>query len=311
MDISGNAGIDKGSIGENKGEIVVYQPDDITRLEVRVNEETVWLTQGQMAELFQTSPQNVTIHIRNIYDEGELQKNPTCKEYLQVKQEGSKIVRRRQKIYNLDVIISVGYRVKSIRGTQFRQWANGVLKAYLIKGYSINAQLLQISQDINKRLESHAITLAYHESVLKEHSKKIDFFIQSSLPPKQGIFFDGQIYDAYTFVAELVRKAATRIVLIDNYIDDTVLTILSKRADGVGATIYTGKISKQLQLDIDKHNAQYPLIEVRTFSKAHDRFLIIDDDVYLIGASIKDLGKKWFGFTWRENTDAEDMMRRV
>ena len=311
MDISGNAGIDKGSIGENKGEIVVYQPDDITRLEVRVNEETVWLTQGQMAELFQTSPQNVTIHIRNIYDEGELQKNPTCKEYLQVKQEGSKIVRRRQKIYNLDVIISVGYRVKSIRGTQFRQWANGVLKAHLIKGYSINAQLLQISQDINKRLESHAITLAYHESVLKEHSKKIDFFIQSSLPPKQGIFFDGQIYDAYTFVAELVRKAATRIVLIDNYIDDTVLTILSKRADGVGATIYTGKISKQLQLDIDKHNAQYPLIEVRTFSKAHDRFLIIDDDVYLIGASIKDLGKKWFGFTLMENTDAEDMMRRV
>ena len=311
MDISGNAGIDKGSIGENKGEIVVYQPDDITRLEVRVNEETVWLTQGQMAELFQTSPQNVTIHIRNIYDEGELQKNPTCKEYLQVKQEGSKIVRRRQKIYNLDVIISVGYRVKSIRGTQFRQWANGVLKAHLIKGYSINAQLLQISQDINKRLESHAITLADHESVLKEHSKKIDFFIQSSLPPKQGIFFDGQIYDAYTFVAELVRKAATRIVLIDNYIDDTVLTILSKRADGVGATIYTGKISKQLQLDIDKHNAQYPLIEVRTFSKAHDRFLIIDDDVYLIGASIKDLGKKWFGFTLMENTDAEDMMRRV
>ena len=301
----------KDSIPENTGEIVVYQPDEITRLEVRVNEETVWLTQGQMAELFQTSPQNITIHIRNIYDEGELQKNPTCKEYLQVKQEGSKIVRRRQKIYNLDVIISVGYRVKSIRGTQFRQWANGVLKAYLIKGYSINAQLLQISQDINKRLESHAITLAYHESVLKEHSKKIDFFIQSSLPPRQGIFFDGQIYDAYAFVAELVRKARRRIVLIDNYIDDTVLTMLSKRASEVEATIYTGKVSKQLQLDIDKHNAQYSLIEVRTFSKAHDRFLIIDDAVYLVGASIKDLGKKWFGFTLMENTDAEELMGRI
>ena len=311
MEISGNAGIDNGSIGENKGEIVVYQPDDITRLEVRINEETVWLTQGQMAELFQTSPQNVTIHIRNIYDEEELQKNPTCKEYLQVKQEGSKIVRRRQKIYNLDVIISVGYRVKSIRGTQFRQWANGVLKAHLIKGYSINAQLLQISQDINKRLESHAITLADHESVLKEHSKKIDFFIQSSLPPKQGIFFDGQIYDAYTFVTELIRKATRRIVLIDNYIDDTVLTMLSKRAPGVEATIYTGKISKQLQLDIDKHNAQYPPIVVRTFSKANDRFLIIDDTVYLVGASIKDLGKKWFGFTLMENTDAEELLGRI
>jgi len=264
-----------------------------------------------MAELFQTSPQNVTIHIRNIYDEGELQKNPTCKEYLQVKQEGSKIVRRRQKIYNLDVIISVGYRVKSIRGTQFRQWANGVLKAHLIKGYSINAQLLQISQDINKRLESHAITLADHESVLKEHSKKIDFFIQSSLPPKQGIFFDGQIYDAYAFVAELVRRAVRRIVLIDNYIDDTVLTLLSKRAPDVEATIYTGKVSKQLQLDIDKHNAQYPPITVRTFSKAHDRFLIIDDAVYLVGASIKDLGKKWFGFTLMENTDAEELLGRI
>ena len=311
MEISGNAGIDNGSIGENKGEIVVYQPDDITRLEVRINEETVWLTQGQMAELFQTSPQNVTIHIRNIYDEEELQKNPTCKEYLQVKQEGSKIVRRRQKIYNLDVIISVGYRVKSIRGTQFRQWANGVLKAHLIKGYSINAQLLQISQDINKRLESHAITLADHESVLKEHSKKIDFFIQSSLPPKQGIFFDGQIYDAYTFVTELIRKATRRIVLIDNYIDDTVLTMLSKRAPGVEATIYTGKISKQLQLDIDKHNAQYPPIVIRTFSKAHDRFLIIDDTVYLVGSSIKDLGKKWFGFTLMENTDAEELLGRI
>ena len=311
MEISGNAGIDNGSIGENKGEIVVYQPDDITRLEVRVNEETVWLTQGQMAELFQTSPQNVTIHIRNIYDEEELQKNPTCKEYLQVKQEGSKIVRRRQKIYNLDVIISVGYRVKSIRGTQFRQWANGVLKAHLIKGYSINAQLLQISQDINKRLESHAIILADHESVLKEHSKKIDFFIQSSLPPKQGIFFDGQIYDAYTFVTELIRKATRRIVLIDNYIDDTVLTMLSKRTPGVEATIYTGKISKQLRLDIDKHNAQYPPVEVRTFSKAHDRFLIIDDAVYLVGASIKDLGKKWFGFTLMENTDAGELIEKI
>ena len=311
MEIFGNAGIDKGSIVENKGEIVVYQPDEITRLEVRVNEETVWLTQGQMAELFQTSPQNVTIHIRNIYDEGELQKNPTCKEYLQVKQEGSKIVRRRQKIYNLDVIISVGYRVKSIRGTQFRQWANGVLKAHLIKGYSINAQLLQISQDINKRLESHAITLADHESVLKEHSKKIDFFIQSSLPPKQGIFFDGQIYDAYAFVADLVRTARRRIVLIDNYIDDTVLTMLSKRAPGVEATIYTGKVSKQLQLDIDKHNAQYPPITVRTISKAHDRFLIIDDTVYLVGASFKDLGKKWFGFTLMENTEAEELIEKI
>jgi hypothetical protein len=129
--------------------------------------------------------------------------------------------------------------------------------------------------------------------------------------PAQGIFFDGQIYDAYVFVTGLVRSAEMRIVLIDNYIDETVLTMLSKRADGVDATIYTGKVSKQLQLDIDKHNAQYPPVEVRTFTKAHDRFLIIDDAVYLVGASIKDLGKKWFGFTLMENTDARELIGRL
>ena len=185
------------------------------------------------------------------------------------------------------------------------------MKEYLIRGLSFNARLLQLSADIDRRLTTHAIKLNEHECQLKEQSQKIEFFIQSSLPPKQGIFFDGQIYDAYAFVAELVRKAARRIVLIDNYIDDTVLTMLSKRSDGVDATIYTCKVSKQLQLDIDKHNAQYPPITVRTFSKAHDRFLIIDDTVYLIGASIKDLGKKWFGFTMLENTDAEELLGRM
>ena len=146
---------------------------------------------------------------------------------------------------------------------------------------------------------------------INECSDKIDFFVQTSLPPAQGIFYDGQIYDAYAFVAGLVRKAVRRIVLIDNYVNETVLTMMDKRADSVTATIYTSKISKQLQLDIDKHNAQYPPITVRTFSKAHDRFLIIDNTVYLIGASIKDLGKKWFGFTLLENTDAEDLLGRM
>ena len=213
--------------------------------------------------------------------------------------------------YNLDAILSIGYRVNSRQATQFRQWANHVLKEYLIKGYSLNARLLQLSADIDRRLTSHTITLNEHKRQLYEHEKKIDFFVQSSLPPKQGIFFDGQIYDAYAFVADLMRKASRRIILIDNYIDDTVLTMMSKRAAGVEAVIYTGKISKQLRLDIDKHNAQYPPLEVRTFSKAHDRFLIIDDAVYLVGASIKDLGKKWFGFTLMENTDAEELLGRI
>ena len=202
------------------------------------------------------------------------------------------------------MIISIGYRVKSQKGVLFRRWANVVLKDYLMKGIIINQRI----SSLERRIEDKFIQF---DQKLYEHEKKIEFFIQSSLPPKQGIFFDGQIYDAYSFVAELVRSAKRRIVLIDNYIDDTVLTILSKREAGVEAVIYTGKISKQLQLDIDKHNAQYPSVEVRTFSKAHDRFLIIDEKVYLIGASIKDLGKKWFGFTLMENTEAEELLGRI
>ena len=274
------------AVGET-GEIVVYQPDEITRLEVRINEDTVWLTQAQMSDLFGRDRTVITKHIRNIFMERELEEKSNV-HFLHFANSDKPV-----KLFSLDVIISVGYRVKSTQGTRFRQWANKVIKEYLLKGYCINPRLTAI------------------ERRLDVHEKKIDFFLQSSLPQKQGIFFDGQIYDAYAFVAELVRKATRRIVLIDNYIDDTVLTILSKRANGVEATIYTGKISKQLQLDIDRHNAQYPPITVRTFSKAHDRFLIIDQTVYLIGASIKDLGKKWFGFTLLENTDAEELLGRL
>ena len=274
------------AVGET-GEIVVYQPDEITRLEVRINEDTVWLTQAQMSDLFGRDRTVITKHIRNIFMERELEEKSNV-HFLHFANSDKPV-----KLFSLDVIISVGYRVKSTQGTRFRQWANKVIKEYLLKGYCINPRLTAI------------------ERRLDVHEKKIEFFLQSSLPQKQGIFFDGQIYDAYAFVAELVRKAARRIVLIDNYIDDTVLTMLSKREDGVEATIYTGKISKQLKLDIDKHNAQYPPITVRTFSKAHDRFLIIDQTVYLIGASIKDLGKKWFGFTLLENTDAEELLGRM
>ena len=277
----------KDSIPENTGEIVVYQPDEITRLEVRVKEETVWLTQSQMSDLFGRDRTVITKHIHNIFTEQELDEKSNV-HFLHFAHSDKPI-----KLFSLDVIISVGYRVKSTQGTKFRQWANKIIKEYLLKGYCINPRLTAI------------------ERRLDDHEKKIDFFIQSSLPPKQGIFFDGQIYDAYAFVADLVRKAGRRIVLIDNYIDDTVLTMLSKRAAGVEAVIYTAKVSKQLQLDIDKHNAQYPQVEVRTFSKAHDRFLIIDDTVYLVGASIKDLGKKWFGFTLMENTDAEELLGKI
>jgi len=272
---------------ENTGEIVVYEPDEITRLEVHMKDETVWLTQTQMSALFGRDRTVITKHIRNIFTEQELDEKSNV-HFLHFANSDKPV-----KIFSLDVIISVGYRVKSAQGTRFRQWANKVIKEYLLKGYCINPRITAI------------------ERRLDEHEKKIDFFVQSSLPPKQGIFFDGQIYDAYAFVADLVRSAKERIVLIDNYIDDTVLTMLSKRTAGVEAVIYTGKISKQLRLDIDKHNAQYPPVEVRTFEKAHDRFLIIDDKVYLVGASIKDLGKKWFGFTLMENTNAEELVGRI
>ena len=309
MEISENmARIDKEAIGENKGEIVVYQPDEITRLEVKVNEDTVWLTQRQIAQLFGVGQPAISKHLKNIFASGELDITAVHSILEYTAADGKSY---KTGFYNLDAILSIGYRVNSRQATRFRQWANTVLKEYLIKGISFNARLLQLSADIDRRLTTHAIKLNEHECRLKEQAQKIEFFIQSSLPPKQGIFFDGQIYDAYAFVAELVRKATRRIVLIDNYIDDTVLTMLSKRADGVEAVIYTGKVSKLLQLDIDKHNAQYPPITVRTFSKAHDRFLIIDQTVYLIGASIKDIGKKWFGFTMLENTDAEQLLGRM
>ena len=306
MEILENKDFGNASVGT--GEIVVYQPDEITRLEVKVNKDTVWLTQAQIAQLFGVGQPAISKHLKNIFTSGELDITAVHSILEYTAADGKSY---KTGFYNLDVILSIGYRVNSRQATRFRQWANTVLKEYLIKGLSFNARLLQLSADIDRRLTSHAIKLNEHECQLKEHSKKIDFFIQSSLPPRQGIFFDGQIYDAYAFVADLVRKAARRIVLIDNYIDDTVLTMMSKRAPEVEATIYTGKVSKQLQLDIDKHNAQYPLIEVRTFSKAHDRFLIIDDAVYLVGASIKDLGKKWFGFTLMENTDAEELLGRM
>ena len=297
MEISENkARIDKEAIGETKGEIVVYQPDEITRLEVRLQDETVWLNRQQLATLFGRDVKTIGKHINNALNE-ELSGLAVVANFATTAADGKTYI---VEYYNLEMILSIGYRVKSQQGIHFRRWANSVLKEFLLKGHVMQTKLTAIEQ-----------TLKEHRQMLDSHEKKIDFFVRTSLPPVEGIFFDGQIYDAYAFMAELVRKAARRIVLIDNYIDDTVLTMLSKRADGVEAVIYTGKVSRQLQLDIDKHNAQYPPITVRTFSKAHDRFLIIDQTVYLIGASIKDLGKKWFGFTLLENTDAEELLGRM
>ena len=262
----------------DKNEIILYQPDETVKLEVRMEDETVWLTQHQMADLFETSPQNITIHIRNLYNEGELDMNPTCKESLQVRMEGNRKIKRVQKYYNLDVIISVGYRVKSLRGTQFRQWANRVLKEYLLKGYSTNQRI--------ERLE-HRMT---------EAEDKIDFFVRTSQPPVEGIFYDGNMLEPFAFVNKLIRSARERIVLIDNYVDETVLLRLAERAENVQAKIYTQRISPSFNVALSQHNNQYAPIDLCLFTQSHDRFLIIDNEVYHIGASIKDLGKKWFAF---------------
>jgi hypothetical protein len=278
-----------------QGEIVIYKTADANnfQLEVRVENETVWLTQAQMSDLFQTTRNNVTLHISNVFKENELQENSVCKDSLLTASDGKKY---KTKLYNLDVIISVGYRVKSKRGTQFRIWANKVLKDYLLKGYAINQRFEKIEGDV---------------WYLKNKVNEIDFQIKTNLPPNEGIFYDGQIFDAWLFVSNLIKSAESSVVLIDNYIDEVVLNLMTKRKNHVKATIYTGRINKKLETDIVKHNAQYPKIVVKQFTKAHDRFLIIDNEtVYHIGASLKDLGKKWFAFS-KINLNANEILNKL
>lgn len=276
---------------DTDNEIILYQPDSTLSLDVRVENETVWLTQAQMTDLFQTTRNNITLHIRNIFKEGELEESSVCKESLLTAADGK---RYKTKFYSLDVIISVGYRVKSIRGTQFRIWANRLLKDYLLRGYSVNQRLLYMESRIDHRLSEH-------DQQIKELPGKVDFFLKTSLPPHEGVLFDGQIFDAYVFVCDLIKRAHKRIILIDNYIDETVLTLLNKRDRGVLATIYT-RIDDNLRLDIERHNDQYAPINVRTAPNIHDRFLIIDNTLYHIGASIKDLGKKLVAFSQMETS---------
>ena len=282
--------IESQQLAPQTGEVVLYNPDDTIRLEVRMNDETVWLSQAQMAELFATTRNNITLHISNIFKEGELEYDSVCKDSLLTASDGKKY---KTKLYNLDVIISVGYRVKSLRGTQFRQWALKVLKDYLLKGYSVNQRIERLEQRVTQT------------------ENKIDFFVRTALPPVEGIFFDGQIFDAYELACRLIKSAKRRIVLIDNYIDESTLLMLEKRNKNVTATIYTHSIGEQLQLDIDRHNAQYQPITVLRYKKSHDRFLILDDDVYHVGASLKDLGKQWFAIMKMNEIQAEDIIRRI
>lgn len=277
---------------DTNNEIILYQPDETMKLEVRLENETVWLTQQQIADLFGTKRPAITKHLSNIFKSGELKEN-SVRSILEHTAADGKIYKTQ--FYNLDAILSVGYRVNSRNATLFRIWVTQVLKDHLLRGYSVNQRLLYMESRIDHRLSEH-------DSQIKELSGKVDFFLRTSLPPKEGIFFDGQIFDAYGFVCDLVKRAKKRIVLIDNYVDETVLTLLDKRSRGVLATIYTKRIDCQLQLDIERHNDQYAPIDVRQAQRIHDRFMVIDDTLYHIGASIKDLGMKLFAFSKMESS---------
>ena len=270
-------------------EIILYQSDNAVELEVILENETIWLTQAQIAELFGTRRQAITKHLKNIFDSGELSENSVSSKMELTAKDGKNYLTN---FYNLDAILSVGYRVNSKNATQFRIWANKVLKDYLLKGYAVNQRI----ENLERRVSAT--------------EDKIDFFVRTALPPVQGIFYDGQIFDAYKFVADLVKSATKSIFLIDNYLDESVLILLSKRKENVKCQIFTNKISAQFKLDLEKFNAQYPPVEVKEFSKSHDRFLIIDETIFHIGASLKDLGKKWFAFS-KINLDAKLMMEMM
>ena len=273
---------------EQQGEIILYQPDESVRMEVRIEDETVWLTQAQIAELFETKRQAITKHLKNIFQSGELNENSVCSILELTASDGKSY---KTKTYNLDAIISVGYRVNSKNATLFRRWASQVLKDYLLKGHVINQRISNLEQRVDAKFLSYDMQLT-------RLNEKVDFFVRTSLPPVEGIFFDGQIFDAYAFATNLIKSAKNSLILIDNYIDENTLLMLSKRTTGVDATIYTQRITPQLQLDLTRHNNQYPPINIRTYRQAHDRFLIIDQsDVYHIGASLKDLGKNLFAFS--------------
>ena len=274
-------------LSEEKGEIVLYQPNDNIRLEVRLQDETVWLTQQQMAELFNTTRNNITLHIGNIFKEGELEVNSVRKESLLTAADGKKY---RTKFYNLDVIISVGYRVKSPVGTRFRQWANGVLKDYLLRGYAVHQQVMALQQ-INLRIDAQNDRIARIEGALDQQQQQLDFVVRANEKPEELLIPTGCVWDAYMFVCDLIRSAEKRIILVDNFVDERVLTMLDKRDKGVSAEVHT-RYYEQTKLDFDKHNQQYePISYVQLPHAVHDRYLIVDDDVWLLGTSVKDMGR--------------------
>lgn len=269
----------------NESVVVYRSADNAVRLDVQLAEETVWLTQQQMALLFEKDQSVIARHIANIFREGELDKSN-----MQILH-NTQFKYRPTAVYNLDMIISVGYRVKSQRGVQFRKWASGILKDYLLRGYAVNPHIRYIEQRIDNKLQEHT-------EQIHELQNKVDFFVRTSLPPREGIFYAGQIYDAFELVTRLIKSAKKSIALIDNYVDESVLTMISEKESGVQVDIYTKELPKSLILAATKFNEQYGGLTLHLTNSVHDRFLILDDEtIYLIGASLKDAGKRLFAFT--------------
>ena len=280
---------------QNKNEIILYQPDETIHLEVRMENETVWLTQQQIAELFQKAKSTISFHIANVFKEKELDEKVVVRKFRTTTQHGAIAGKTQEKyvaLYNLDVIISVGYRVKSQRGVLFRQWANKILKEYLLQGYSVNQRLQYVEERFDKRLSEH-------EKILQAHSEQIAFFVKTNIPSKEGIIYEGQVFDARVCVENLIKTAQKEVIMIDAYVDASTFEMLDVRSKGVTATIYTERITHSLQKIKELHDIQYPnrIINLAKYSENfHDRFLIIDDIVYHFGASFKDLGKRLFAF---------------
>jgi hypothetical protein len=281
-----------------KNEIILYRPDELSEhIEVRLDEETVWLNRQQIASLFGRDIKTIGKHITTIFTEGELLKESTVANFATVQMEGNRKVERLIENYNLDVIISVGYRVKSKQGTQFRIWATNVLRDYLLKGYAINNRMNRMEDSIEN---------------IQKKLYQIDFQLNTQLIPTQGIFFEGQVFDAYELISKIIRSANSSIVLIDNYINEDTLSHLSKKDKKVKAVLLTKNSSKATSLDVKKANEQYGNFEMRYFEKSHDRFLIIDNTtVYHLGASLKDLGKKWFAFTKMNTESVESILNAL
>lgn len=265
-------------------DLVVYKNGEI-ELKVSIDKDTIWLTQKQIAKIFGINTPAISKHIKNIYKDEELEQFSTISILEIVQKEGNREILRKIEHYNLDIVLAVGYRTNSTKAIQFRKWASSVLKEYIIHGYVINSD--KITNDRFVSLENRVELL----------SSRFDLLESKQLKPSQGIFYNGQVFDAYSFISDLIREAKEEIILIDNYVDDATLTIFSK-VPNIKIIIYTHTISKQLKLDFEKYNTQYDNITLKTFKDSHDRFIIIDDkEIYHIGASLKDLGKKWFAFS--------------